>query len=865
LRHIKVGENEIAYKKQSFMQEHHLMPQATLGPKSQRASETASALAASFRRKIIWSLALVLSVALATAIVSASLVADQITRSAGEDLQVRATALARTIDLRLRTYTSALDTIAESASLRDDFDLSVVELEARRVGALFGGWFVLGRGGDVMDILMSTARADGRLPPAEPRSNYPELVRAEQESMRTGRPVVSDAFQGRVVGELIITTVKPVKAKGSFEGFLYFSVTLRDITAWLEETMLNEGEFAAIADGTRRVIARSKDNEDFLFIGLPDWYIAFTDGRDSGIAAGPPAYDKLERLFAMQRLEVAPGWTLAISRPLPSRLSALHLSMWPLTSMILALLVGGTISGLFLSREKARFQAAERAATLKAMRLADARKSRLMAVLAHDLRIPLVAMLGALDLFREGTGKLEQERVLHRLKADGHGMLTLIDDVLELARLGAGEARLRPEPFAPIALINQVGDLVRPAAARHGTAVLVQVDEFPMMIGDVASLRRVLLNFATNAVKATRGGSIRLSAKRGAADNNSYSVTFEVTDTGCGIAPEDIPRLFLDFGMLERDVPAASGTGLGLAICRRLAAAMNGEVGVDSVLGQGSRFWLRVPLSEAEKAVSAADLEHNAPFRPLAGLKVLVAEDHDIIRQVTCANLARAGMFPTEAADGVIAVELAEAEAFDLILLDLRMPRLDGDAAAVRIRGGSGPSARARIICVTAHQSPEIALMLSDLAFDGCIRKPLQLEQLTDVMQMTFPSFTADVSVEQFDAERLTQLREIDGGALLTRTLKAFAADIEAIQAKLPALIAERNTIGAGRLVHRLVGIADILGARTFSAELRKLEDLIHDEDFEGLKQSLVGVDNVMSQTHLHIQNMLSSESLPPS
>lgn len=841
------------------------MPKATPGPETLHASEAPGAPFAGLHRKIIWSAALLVALALVTTFVSTNLVANHITRSAGEDLQARAYSLARTIDQRLRAYNSALETIAQSHSLDGDFDLPILEWEARRVGALFGGWFVLARDGDVLDVLMSTARADGTLPPPEPRTNFPELVRAEAESIRTGRPVVSDAFQGRVMRELIVTTVKPVEVKGLFQGFLYFAVNLRDITAWLEETALREGEFAAIADGTRRVIARSEQNGDFLLVGLPDWYIAFTEGRDSGIAIGPPAYGGEARLFAMQRLEAAPGWTLAISGPIPSRFSAVYLSPWPLTSAIVVLLVAGSIVGLFLGREQAKFEVTVRADMLTEVRAADARKSRLMAVLAHDLRTPLVAMLGALDMFRESTSELEQNRILQLVKTDGHGMLNLIDDVLELARLGSGEALLRPEPFAPITLLTQVGDLVRPSAAGHGTEVLVQVDEFPTMIGDVASLRRVLLNFAANAVKATRGGSIQLSANLGAASDDGYSVTFDVTDTGCGIAPEDIPRLFRDFGMLERDFPAPDGTGLGLAICRRLAAAMSGEVGVESTLGQGSRFWLRVPLPEAQEGVFADSFEPTAPSRTLAGLKVLVAEDHDVIRQLTCATLARAGMHPTEAADGEIAVKLAEAEAFDLILLDLRMSGLDGDVAAVRIRSGSGPSAGARIICVTAHQSPEIALMLSDLAFDACLRKPLDLTQLADVMEATLPPSDEDSSVDDFDAERLKQLSKIDGGALLTRTLKAFAADIEATKTELPALIAKRNIIGAGRLVHKLVGISDILGARTLSVELRKFEDLIHNEDFEGLKRSLVEVENVLRQTQGKIDHLMRSESWPPS
>jgi signal transduction histidine kinase len=624
------------------------MLKSALGLRSRHTPLADDAADTVLRPSVLASTALVLALTLATTLATTYLVGGSMARATEEDLQARSTALARTIDQRLRTYAAALGTIAESHSLRQEFDLSVVEWEARRVGALFGGWFVLSRGGDTIEFLMSTVNAEGTLPPSEPRINYPELMRAEAESIRTGRPTVSDAFEGRILGELVIAIAKPIEIPALPTGFMYFLVTLRDITAWMEETVLDEGEFAAIADGTRRVIARSQDNEDFLLVDLPEWYIAFSEGRDSGIAVGPPAYGGAARIFAMQRLEVAPGWTLAISRPKPNWLSAVYLSPWPMLSGIVVLLLGSAIAGLSLDRRRVQAQAAAREVLLTEVRAADARKARLMAVLAHDLRTPLVAMLGALDLFRKDTDQSAQERMLHRAKADGHGMLTLIDDVLELARLGAGEARLRPEVFAPITLLTQIGDLVRPSAERHETEIVIQVDDLPMLRGDVASLRRILLNFATNAVKATRGGSIQLSASRGAAGTEGRTVTFAVTDTGCGIVPEDMPRLFRDFGMLERDGPTADGTGLGLAICRRLATAMGGEVGVESTLGEGSRFWLRVTLPEADSAVSDPGDETDDPLAVLAGLRVLVAEDHDIIRQLTCANLARAGMRPTE-------------------------------------------------------------------------------------------------------------------------------------------------------------------------------------------------------------------------
>jgi len=814
---------------------------------------------------------IVLALALAAIVSTALLVSGVERRSMENALQRRADLIGRSIDLKLSAYRAALLTVAESSALHEEFDLARIEQLARRVGAVFGGWFVIATGGDTLEVLMSTAREDGALPPPVPRTALPEVMRAEAESLRSGRVAVSDAFLGGASGRPVITLTSAVTVPEAPWAFIYFSVPLDDITAWLMEAALEEGEFAAIADGSRRVIARSQDNENFLLAGLPDWYIAFSDGRDSGVAVGPPVHGGAPRLFAMHRLAVAPGWTLAVSRPLPSLLSALYRSAWPALSGLMVLLLSGSLMALSLDRSRARDEArraarevAEREKLLTEIRAADARKARLMAVLAHDLRTPLIALLGGLDLFRPHLDKATQKRTLDRLKADGHGMLTLIDDVLELARLGAGEARLRPEPFAPIALMTQIGDLVRPSAERHGTEVAVQVDDLPRLRGDVASLRRVLLNFATNAVKATRGGSVQLSATLGSVSAEGHTVTFAVTDTGCGIAPEDIPRLFRDFGMLERDGPTADGTGLGLAICRRLASAMGGEVGVESTLGEWSRFWLRVTLPEAGGAVSEAGgavsetvSEPDDPSAVLAGLKVLVAEDHDIIRQLTCANLARAGMLPTGAADGTIAVELAEAEEFDLILMDLQMPHLDGDEAAARIRIGDGPSAKARIICVTAHQSPEIALMLSDLAFDACLRKPFDLSQLAALMQGRPALSTAAVSLEDFDTDNLTLLRETDGGALLTRTLKSFAAEIETTRTDLAALIARRDTLKAGRLVHKLVGFGDIIGARTLSAELRKFEDLIRDDDIKDLEEALEWIDDVMAKTRVQVQRLI--------
>lgn len=148
--------------------------------------------------------------------------------------------------------------------------------------------------------------------------------------------------------------------------------------------------------------------------------------------------------------------------------------------------------------------------------------------------------------------------------------------------------------------------------------------------------------------------------------------------------------------------------------------------------------------------------------------------------------------------------------------------------------------------------------MLSELAFDACVRKPLELIQLAALMQGITPPPTAAVFLEDFDAESLKQLSEMDGGALLGRTLTSFAAEIETTRTDLPALIARRDTFGAGRLVHKLVGFGDILGARTLSAELRKFEDLIDDDDIEVLERALEWIDGVMAKTRVQVDHLIA-------
>jgi CheY-like chemotaxis protein len=323
----------------------------------------------------------------------------------------------------------------------------------------------------------------------------------------------------------------------------------------------------------------------------------------------------------------------------------------------------------------------------------------------------------------------------------------------------------------------------------------------------------------------------------GAAGPQGCPVTFSVTDTGRGIAATDIPRLFQDFGMLERNPTQELGTGLGLAICRRLAEAMGGTVGVDTTPGAGSSFWLRVTLPVA-RMPAPAGTQNSAPHTgavpevpsgALAGLRVLVAEDHDLIRQLTCINLTRWGAQAVEAADGHQAVAMAGVTSFDLILLDLRMPGLDGESAASAIRQGAGPSAQARILGLTADRIPATlagvgADGLAGSALDGCLAKPLDLWQLIALLGGVARPMSAPDPIQDFDNETVRHLRDLDGGTVLARTLEKFSAEIETARADLARHIAQGDLDSARQRAHGLAGLCDILGVFRLAEALRRLE-----------------------------------------
>jgi CheY-like chemotaxis protein len=321
--------------------------------------------------------------------------------------------------------------------------------------------------------------------------------------------------------------------------------------------------------------------------------------------------------------------------------------------------------------------------------------------MSHEIRTPMNAILGMAALLRRSAVTPAQADKLEKIDGAGKHLLAIINDVLDLSKIEAGKLLLESAPVAIERVINDVAQLVAQAARDKGLELKIEVgagaNTFPDNLrGDPTRLQQALLNYATNAVKFTDTGSVTLRAVLLDDGEADVRVRFEVQDTGIGIAPDALARLFGAFEQADNSTTRKyGGTGLGLVITRRLAEQMGGEVGVDSTPGVGSTFWFTARLEKAPADAVSAPLAGIVDAEALirqryAGARVLIADDEALNRVVVQSFLEASGLVVDAAEDGEQALELAAANDYSLILMDVQMPRLNGLDAARRLRALPG-------------------------------------------------------------------------------------------------------------------------------------------------------------------------------
>ncbi|MDE1146484.1 MAG: CHASE domain-containing protein [Azospirillaceae bacterium] len=497
-------------------------------------------------------------------------------------------------------------------------------------------------------------------------------------------------------------------------------------------------------------------------------------------------------------------------------------------------------------------------------------KTDFLANMSHEIRTPLNAILGLAHLIERTELSPDQRGFAAKISAAGRGLLALVNDVLDFSKVEAGKLDLEPAIFDLPRLIDGVSSIVAVTAAEKKLPLYMAIDPGTptALVGDQLRLQQVLINLVGNAIKFTESGNVALAVRRDGGDDKRPVLRFTVADTGIGIAPETVPTLFDAFTQADTSTTRRfGGSGLGLAISKRLVRLMGGDIGVDSVPGQGSTFWFTVPLDLADTtgqpAYAAPQPAAPASGQRLAGLMLLMVEDNTINQEVGRLILESEGAHIAIAGNGREALDrlTREPRTFDLVLMDMQMPIMDGYEATRRLRQELGLTTLP-IIALTAGVLSGERERAYEAGITDFLTKPFDLEQMVQTIRQRLALPELDAVPAQATAAapgfatiqgplpgidlRQAAMRLNGDGVMFTDLLRRFAREFGDNAPRIHDAIREGRVDEAAARLHTLRGAAGHMAANAAADSARIIETALRGGEAIDLDARILDLDGAL-------------------
>ncbi len=478
---------------------------------------------------------------------------------------------------------------------------------------------------------------------------------------------------------------------------------------------------------------------------------------------------------------------------------------------------------------------------------ANRAKSDFLARMSHEIRTPMNAIIGVSYLAQRSAPTEETRSSARKIHNAAIGLLRIINDILDFSKLEAGKVTIESEPFRIADLCAAVSDIAVVRCQGKPVEFRIEVaDDVPRAArGDSMRLQQVLTNLVDNAIKFTAEGIVCLRLSR----SETGGLCFEVEDQGIGMTSEQLGRLFESFEQADGTISRRfGGSGLGLAICKRLVELMNGLLGVKSTPGQGTIFWFEIPVAPATEAdfPEHSKREAAAPDAKLQGKRVLVVDDNEINREIAIELIKDAGCEAEGVSSGADAIERLRTSGWDLVVLDLEMPDMDGFSTARAIRVLPDKArANVPILAMSAHAFADSRVQAEEAGMNGYLSKPVDVKALHAELARYLAGAKAGPRDEQDEAPKVAVLdagkaiRALGGNAklyarLVTRFQTEWCTAIDRVEALLDTSPAE-----ATLLAHSLKGVAASLGGGVLAAESGRIERMLRANDTTSAREAL--------------------------